>query len=477
MRESGAPPPPATPATSTDAGPGTGRADGRTAQAGRPRGAAADSADIAATLGLSGSASGRSRGWKRALRWGIPMVVLIGAGLLFWLRRAPSAPAYETGAARRGDLTVTVTATGALAPLDTVYVGTEVSGVVDVVAADYNDHVRKGQVLAVVNTDQLQAQIRQGEAARDAAEATVQQAAATLAEALPQAARAESLFKRTMISPQELESARAVRARALAAHASALAQLSGAKAALQAQRTALRKATIRAPISGIVLQRDVERGRTVTAAFQTPVLFVLAADLTHMILSLDVDEADIGQVAVGQGAQFTVDAYPDRTFSATVHSVRNAAKTVEGVVTYQAILDVANPDLLLRPGMTATARIATDSVRDALLVPNAALRFTPESETAPAAAAGAPAAAEDAASAQPRARRVWTLRDGAPFAIPVTVGLTDGQWTEVTGGALTPGTRLLVGLRDESATPATTASGGAGGGHPPPLMMGGPRGR
>ncbi|HEX6964695.1 MAG TPA: efflux RND transporter periplasmic adaptor subunit [Gemmatimonadaceae bacterium] len=442
------------------------------------------SGDVAATLGLAGTAKSRKQRLHRALA-GALLLAAIAVALFFWFRRAPAAPTYETVAARRGDLTVTVTATGALAPLDTVYVGTEVSGIVDVVAADYNDHVTKGQVIAVLNTDQLQAQIRQARAALAAAQANAQQMAATLAEAEPQAVRAESLFKRTMISPEALESARAALARARASEANARAQAAGAEAALQAQETMLNKATIRAPISGIVLQRAVERGRTVAAALQAPTLFVLAADLEHMTLSLDVDEADIGQVAVGQMADFTVDAYPDTAFSATVRSVRNAAKTVEGVVTYQAILDVSNPRLLLRPGMTATARIATASAHDVLLVPNAALRFTPASDTAASAVAAIEPGNAMITTPPSRARKVWTVRAGKPIAIPLTVGLTDGQWTEVIGGALTPGTRLIVGAAETGTTPASTTSSSSStrstssppaGGHPPGVPMGRPRG-
>ncbi len=447
----------------------TGGQNGAVAIPGRMRG---DAADVAETLGLADTPKQRSRKLKRALRWAAPPLVIIGVALAFWMRRAPDAPVYQLSAARRGDLTVTVTATGALAPQDTVYVGTEVSGVIDVVAADYNDRVRKGQVLAVVNTDQLQAQIQQSRASLAVARAAVQQAEATLAEVSPQTARAESLFERAMISEQDIESARAAHARARAARASAIAQLEGAQAALDVQQTALRKATIRAPISGIVLERSVERGRTVTAAFQTPVLFVLAADLARMTLSLDVDEADIGQVANGQRAEFSVDAYPERVFAASVRSVRNAAKTVNGVVTYQAILDVANPELLLRPGMTATARIATAQVSGALLVPNAALRFSPESEAERAGASGT-VPGEAAPTATGRTRRVWTLHDGKVMAIPVTVGMSDGQWTEVTGGDVDAGTMVVVGVGDAVSAGGEPARSSTVGGHPAPVTMGG----
>jgi HlyD family secretion protein len=369
------------------------------------------------------------------------------------MRHRTAAPIhYLTQLARRGDLTVTVTATGTLAARDTVDVGTEVSGVIDLVAADYNDHVRKGEVLAVVNTDQLRAQIAQAVAALEAARATAQQTAATVAESQGQAIRAESLFARQMISPQDVESARASLARALAADANARAGIDASSAALQAQRTLLRKATIRSPIDGIVLQRQVEPGRTVAASFQTPVLFVLASDLARMTLALDVDEADVGEVRAGQAADFTVDAYPNRTFAARVRSVRNAAKTVEGVVTYQAILDVTNVGLALRPGMTATAVIKSRQVRDALLVANAALRFIPETQASSATTSGPPAA-----PGAGNRRQVWTLRQGIPVAIPLTTGVGDGQWTEVTSGAIQPGLALITGIGAASTTPATAA--------------------
>jgi HlyD family secretion protein len=348
---------------------------------------------------------------------------------------------------------VTVTATGTLAALDTVDVGTEVSGVVDIVAADYNDHVTKGQTLAVVNTDQLQAQIQQGEAALQAANASAQQAAVTVVEMRPQAARAESLFASRMISQQDLEGAQASLARAMAAEANARAQIAASTAALAAQHTVLEKATIRSPISGVVLQRQIEPGRTVAASFQTPVLFVLAADLKRMTLALDIDEADIGQVRAKQQAEFTVDAYPDRTFTASVRSVRNAAKTVEGVVTYQAILDVANPDLALRPGMTATAVVKTAQVHDVLLVPNAALRFTPSTDSSSLAASGTPGARRAG-----NAHQVWILKDATPAAISLAVGMTDGQWTEVTRGDVTPGTALLTGVTEAKSAATSDSS-------------------
>lgn len=401
--------------------------------------------DIEATLGVGG-AKRRGTALRRVVRWGVPIVAIVAIFVYYKIHHGSAPVRYATVAARRGDLAVTVTATGTLAALDTVDVGTEVSGVVDVVSADYNDRVTQGETLAVVNTDQLQAQIRQGEAALQAANATAQQTAATVAELRPQAVRAESLFAGKMVSQQDLEGAHAALARAVAADANAQAQIAASMAALASQRTVLAKATIRSPISGVVLQRQIEPGRTVAASFQTPVLFVLAADLKRMTLALDIDEADVGQVRAAQQAEFTVDAYPDRTFAASVRSVRNAAKTVGGVVTYQAILDVANPDLALRPGMTATAVVKTAQVHNVLLVPNAALRFTPASDSSAYATSGAPGT-----RGTTNRHQVWILRDGIPEAVAVSVGMTDGQWTEVTKGDITPGTALLTGVVDAKA--------------------------
>ena len=404
---------------------------------GRPVVSAADARavpDIATTLGLAGSAAPHRRFWRRPKFWIIGAVIGIGAATYYFMRGAPLPVQYSTVNARRGDLAVSVTATGTLAPLDTVIVGTEVSGVIDAVAVDYNDRVHKGETLAVVNTDLLRAQISQSRAAVGAAVAAQRQTTATLAQVRDQSARAEALFKVAVMSAQDVETARGDLGRAVAADSNARAQIDVATAALQVQLTTLEKATIRAPIDGIVLERQVEPGRTVAATFQTPVLFVLAADLRHMTLALNVDEADIGQVKAGERADFTVDAYPDHVFTGTVRTVHNASIMVEGVVTYQAILDVANDDLLLRPGMTATATVKTSALHDVLLVPNAALRFTP-AEGAAAGAAGAPSG-----------HCVWSLKQSSPSAIPVSIGLSDGLWTQVTAGAVEPGTPLVTGI-------------------------------
>ena len=389
---------------------------------------AAPTAEIEDTLGV-----GAARQHGRWGRWVAGAVVLLAGALgIWWWTRADAPTAYETQVARRGALTVSVTAMGALAAVTTVEVGSEISGLVETVTVGANDRVEQGQVLAQLDTDRLRADVTQAEANLTAAEAAYEQARATLEEQRLKTARTERLADRQYVAPQEVETARAALERAQAATTSRRAQISVAEAALESARTSLRKASIRAPIDGLVLSRSVDPGQAVAASFQTPVLFTLAEDLERMELRVDVDEADVGAVQAGQAATFTVDAYPGRTFPASVTKVHYAPKTVSGVVTYEAVMTVDNRDGLLRPGMTATADITTDTIEDALLVPNSALRFAPPGASPPARLAGQ--------------ELVWGLEDDTPTAIPVTPGRTDGQWTTVRAGAVTPGQALLTNV-------------------------------
>jgi HlyD family secretion protein len=257
--------------------------------------------------------------------------------------------------------------------------------------------------------------------------------------------RSRELTARNIASQQSLETDEAAAQRAVAAVASAKAQVTAAKAQLQEMETSLRKTIIRAPIDGVIISREVRPGQTVAASFQTPVLFKLAEDLRRMELHLDLDESDIGQVHSGQKAQFRVDAYPGRTFDAEIVSVRFNPREVNNVVTYETVLAVANPDLLLRPGMTATAEILISEIAKTLLVPNRALRFLP------------PESAESGGSPQETGARVWVVRDGAAVAVPLETGLTNGELTEVARGDLAPGTAVIV---DVERAPRTQQNGG-----------------
>lgn len=396
------------------------------------------------------------RKWLRRSVVALLLVLAAGAGLWWWLLHAPEPMRYVTAPARLGDLTVTVTATGTLQPVNQVDVGSELSGTIETVAADFNDRVRRGQVLARLNTDRLNAQVIQARANLQSAQAKVDEARATVLETRLRHERCEQLAKRQLCSREDLDTARAARVRAEAGEASAKAQVAVAQAALDANQTDLAKAEIRSPIDGIVLRRQIEPGQTVAASLQTPVLFSLAENLAQMELQVAVDEADVGKVQDGQQATFTVDAYPNRSFPATISQVRFAPQTAEGVVSYETILDVDNRDLSLRPGMTATAEITVAQRHDVLLVPNAALRFTPPDATSKRPqrnlleslfrrgprSGGAPKRKTGPGS--PDQRRVWTLRDGSPVAVTIRVGSSDGTVTEVTGGELKPGTELLT---------------------------------
>jgi len=396
---------------------------------------------VAETIGLDRGADDTRSASRR--RWigggGLLLIAALTAVWLWWSRDA--VPAYETLPVERGPLVVEVTATGTLQPLTLVEVGAEISGRIARVEVDYNDRVEAGDVLAVLDTQQLEARVVQARANLAVARALEQEALATREEARNRERRARELAREETFSQQDLEVAEATLARAEAGLASARAQEDLMRAALDADLVTLAKAVIRSPIRGVVISRDVEPGQTLAASFQTPVLFTIAEDLAEMRLHVDVDEADVGQVAPGQRARFRVDAHPQREFEAVVQMVRNAAREVQGVVTYEALLSVANQELLLRPGMTATARIVTAELAQALLVPNGALRFTPPAR-APAGDASAPAGAGES--------RVWTLRDGEPVAIPVQVGLSDGRRSQLVSGDLEVGVSLLVDLAREA---------------------------
>jgi HlyD family secretion protein len=399
---------------------------------------------------------------QRALRrrrwiYTVLLVTVAGAaaaGLWYALSDQHQAVRYQTVEARRGDLTVVVTATGTLQPVNQVEVGTEISGTVAQVEVDFNDRVRSGDVLARLDTEQLQARARQSEAALQLAKARVTEAEATRVETTQRLRRSRELLRKGVSSQEDIDTALAAQARAQAALAIAQAQVSQAQAQLDSDRTALHKALIRSPIDGIVLQRQVEPGQTVAASLQTPVLFVLAESLAQAELHVAVDEADVGLVREGQPAVFTVDAYPERRFPASIEQVRFAPQTVEGVVTYETVLAVDNRDLALRPGMTATAEITVQVIEQALLVPNAALRFSPPKprQQASTTLLGAllPRRPRDTGNKRKELdgarHNVWVLQDGEPAARPVQLGANDGKWTELVAGDVQPGEALLVGM-------------------------------
>lgn len=411
--------------------------------------------EVRQTLGVGASGATTWRRWLRGM-----IVGLAGALLLLWWvmswRDAGDEVRYETRPVTRGDITVTISATGTLQPTNTVDVGIEVSGTVASVEADYNQRVRVGDVLARLDPTKLHAQVLQSEAALAAAQAKVLQAQVNLEKARLESRRLQEVHAggAGFVSEQDLDVAELAVRGAQAEHGSAEAAVKQTQATLESVKTDMAKAVIRSPINGVVLNRAVEVGQTVAASFQAPVLFSLAEDLAQMELQADIDEADVGSVNAGQAATFTVDAYPDRPFPAQVIQVRYGSQTVDGVVTYTAILRVDNTNLILRPGMTATAQIQVDSASDALLLPNAALRFSPPQTVSaknsgsfinnlfprpPLATSRAPMLAANAGD------EVWVLRDGELVAIPLTLGLTDAQRSVILAGDLQAGDEVVVG--------------------------------
>lgn len=381
----------------------------------------------------------------------------------------PERPRYVTAAVQQGDVVLAVTATGKLEPTNQVTVGSELSGTVARVLADPNDRVRKGQTLAVLDVTKLRDQTEKARAVLASARARLAQAQATETENVATLARQEEVARLSdgkVPARSELDAARAAAARARADVAAAQASVAEAAAALRTNETDLGKAEIRSPIDGVVLSRKVEPGQTVAASFTAPELFVIAEDLTRMRLKVDVAEADVGKVAPGQSVRFAVDAWPERPFRARVTKVPFGSTLVENVVSYKTELEVANADLSLRPGMTATADIHVAERRGVLRVPAAALRFAPKPAAAPARESGGllgslipkpPRPPRPAANPASRARAIaegsvqtlWVLRDGQPQPLKVTAGLSDGRWVEVRGPGVSAGLEVVTEQRVE----------------------------
>lgn len=409
--------------------------------------------DIESILGLNRSeTSGMFEKWRPQIIAGAVVAGLIVLYLLWSMSGSTGAPKYETSPVSRGDLTVIVTATGTVQPTNEVDVSSELSGTIRKVLVDHNSRVKVGQVLAELDTDKLQATVESAKAALVAARAKIKNAEATAVEMRLAFERKQRLEAKQVSSKHDLEAAEASYQRALASVDSAKADAAAAAANLKLAETNLAKTCICSPINGVVLSRNVEPGQIVASSLQAPTLFSIAEDLAKIEVQVDVDEADVGQVREGQPATFTVDAYPDKTFAAKIKELRYGSEIVSGVVTYKAVLETSNPDLLLRPGMTATAEITVQQVKDVITVPNTALRFTP-----PVTADGDKRNfLEKLTSFRPRLRKassqaasgpernVWTLVDGEAQKVAVTIGVTDGKRTQIVKGDLKPEQGVIV---------------------------------
>ena len=379
---------------------------------------------------------------------GALLAVLLAAGLFFYLRSGNNGPKFKTQTAARGDIRAAVTATGTMNAVTTVLVGTQVSGTISKLYVDFNSPVKKGQILAQIDPATFQAQVDQARANLQVAQANVQKAEAGVLDTKRTMERNKTLFARNFIAKSDADTAETNYLSAEAQLSASKAAVAQTKAALDFAETNFRYTKIISPVDGTVISRNVDVGQTVAASFQTPTLFNIAQDLTRMQIDTSVDEADIGKIKVDQSVEFSVDAYPDTTFKGKVSEVRIAPITVQNVVTYDVVVKVDNPDLKLKPGMTANVSIILDEKKGVLRVSNAALRFRPaetSKETTP-----------QKGSADQKGSAVWVLENGKPKRTKVTSGISDGNYTEILSGDLKEGDAVIVeslGVAKKSDTP------------------------
>lgn len=434
--------------------------------------------DVAAAVGRDPAAK-RKRWIRRSIAL-LVVLALAGGGYGYWVTRPKPtlAAQYQTQKAEKGSLHVVVTATGTLEAKDLVDVGAEITGRVLEVNVQFNDQVKAGQVLAEIDPEKFEAQVLQARARLSAARASYSNAKTSALEAKRQLDRTRGLHKDGLASDADLETAQAAHNRAAASVKSASADVKVARASVQVADSDMARTIVKSPIDGIVLDRTVEPGQTVTSGLQTPVLFKLSSDLTKMRLVIDIDEADVGKVRAGQSASFAVDAFPSRKFASKVLAVKNVPTEGEAVVSYEAWLEVDNTERLLRPGMTATATIVVEERKNVLLVPNAALRFRPPDETADdksnvslgralqgrgrrfggksrGKSSGRGQGKREGSNSSSNTRRgrgggppkkVYVLEGDTLKPLRVRVGVTDGTQTEVVKGELMEGAEVVVNM-------------------------------
>jgi len=397
---------------------------------------------------------------RKPLYWIAAFAILVvGAGYWTYRARHPSLlPAYKTAAIETRNIIVRVTASGTLSALVTVQVGTQVSGRVQKLFVDYNSPVKKGEPVAKIDPQLFEAQVRQSQANYLSAKAGVSVAEATAANADRQYVRAKALHDENLASQADLDTSETGASVAHANIEAAKAALAQAEAQLNQAQVNLSFTTIVSPIDGVVISRSVDPGQTVAASLSAPTLFTIAQDLTKMQVDTNVAEGDIGRLQVGMKAYFTVDSFPGENFRGKIRQIRNAPTTVQNVVTYDAVIDVDNGDMRLRPGMTANVTVICDERRHALAVPNAALRFR-----LPTAVAESPSherrrrgteADGGAAVNAPVTKSVWVLRDGVPQMVLIHPGVSDGTVTEVMGDQLVEGDRVVIDMLDTEGPPA-----------------------
>lgn len=402
---------------------------------------------------LSSTGSSRRKSRKYAYLFAAVAITAVAGGYFYFSSSNSSGYTYTTTAAKKDDLSVIVTSTGSVQPTDQVDISSELSGTVRKVNVTYNSEVKAGDVLLELDTNKLEADVQSARAKLASSKANVLKAKAELGSAQTSLNRLKSLVQNRVSTQQDLDAAQYNYDSAAATLEVNEASVLSSEADLRLAELNLSKGKIVAPINGVILTRDVDPGATVASSLNAPVLFTMAGDLKEMELQVSVDEADVGKVNEGQQATFSVDAYPEESFPAEIQTVRFASETVSNVVTYKAILTVDNSNLKLRPGMTATANIVVESIKDTLLIPNAALRYSPPQQSSSASGGlmslfrpprmGRGGRGGDATAAAGQ-RTVWVLKNGTPVAERVETGSTDGQFTVVKSGNIKPDDALIT---------------------------------
>jgi HlyD family secretion protein len=392
-----------------------------------------------------------ARAWALRHRWimvaGALVIVALAAAIVMWKLDTASPVQYATAPVTRGDVVTTITASGTVNPVTTVQVGTYVSGTIVSLSCDYNTRVHQGQLCAKIDPKPYQVIVDQDQANLDVAKAQLDKDRANLAYTEVTQKRYDDLLAQNAISHDTADAARNANSQARALVDLDVASIAQKASLLKAAQINLDYTNIVSPVNGTVVSRNVTAGQTVAASFQTPTLFLIATDLTKMEVDTNVSESDIAGALQGARASFTVDAYPKHTFQGQVAQVRQAPISVQNVITYDVVITVANPGLLLMPGMTATARIDTARATNVLRIPSQALRFAPAGTTRPV------------AGARSGHRTVWVMRGGAMVAVSVTVGLDDDSFAEIKSGDLKVGDRVVTSaLAAGSATAPKAAA-------------------
>ena len=377
---------------------------------------------------------------------GVSIVIVLGIVVFIAFRKKENGLNFRTEKISKGDIVETVTASGNVNAVTTVLVGTQVSGTIKTIYADFNSPVKNGQLIAQIDPATFEAQVEQARANLLYAKANLEKADASFIDAKRTMERNKALFSKDLIARSEVDTAETNYETAKAQINASKAQVAQSEASLKVAETNLRYTRIISPVNGIVVSRNVDVGQTVAASFQTPTLFTIAQDLTKMQIDTNVAEADIGKVKQGQDVEFGVDAYPGVIFKGKVSQVRNAPINVQNVITYNAVILVGNPELKLKPGMTANVSIIISAKKEVLRIPNAALRFSMSDRDK-----------DKSKKTQQKGAGVWIIAEGKPKRLPVTTGVSDGSYTELISGEIKEGQEVIV----ESLTKARQKSGTA----------------